>query len=144
MITISEKLKNTKPTMVDPLASELMTELAENVEGYTFYSSYIFGAKNAGMVFEEFISLFLHSYAYIGDKEGNRLPSYDPFHIAYSERFVHPEHGASRKWVGWWTNCWIMYTEYVEHPERNVVLLAVDKETFDGAIKMLEQTPNGE
>lgn len=77
-----------------------------------------------------FIEKFLNLCAYVGDPTGYRLPTYDPYEIAYTDAQSNEEDGPILQWIGLWTNCFVIYAEFPDHPEQNGMTFAVDNESF--------------
>ncbi len=139
MLKIAKKLTQTHLTMVDPLAGDFLRDLTTNtIDTYHFYPSSLFANKGLE-IYEDFVQTFLNSHAVIKEEDGpGSLPSYDPYHVGMTEAFPDEELGPTKMWFGWYSNCYIVYTEYPENPNKNSLILAVDNDTYEGVLKYLE------
>ncbi len=137
---IARKLKNSEVTMTDPDAEALVNSLWATLNEYALFFGKQFEDEAVG-IFDDFVEKFLMTQAYVGPKDGNIIYSYDPFELAYSETKVDPEHGPIKQWVAYYTNCFVMYSEFPDTPEKSDIVLAMDRDTYAIITKTGESLP---
>lgn len=135
---VALRLKNSEPTMVEPQASQLIAELGLAIGDYAVFGSRSFDDK-AMFVYDMFIDKFLQTHAIVGSSEATQLRSFDPYHIAFTDILSHDEFGPMKQWLAYYSNCFLLYTEYDENPDLNELLFCIDKATYETSVKAKEE-----
>ena len=112
-------------------------DLAKDLGNYAIFYGKNF-INDTITVYDDFIDHFLLTQAYIGEKEGLRIPSFDPFHVAYSEAQVDKELGQMKQWLAYYSNCFILYVEYPDNPDQDDLIFCIDKTTYEQVVQYKE------
>lgn len=143
MENIANKLKNSEITLDEKASYALLEDISKGItEGSRVPRSSIEFNDKGQSVFEEFVNVFLQSHAAITSSDGTAVPTYDPFYVGYCTS-EDPDLGERRHWIGYYSNCQLMYTEFVNDARYNQLMIVIDRDLYETAVQLAEDTIDG-